>query len=154
MNISNANLLSSQQAAVAAAIDPDVTAAGTVTSGWVSMATFGALQALILAGTLGTNATVDAKLEQASDSDGTGVKDITGKVITQLTQAGTDESDQQVVINVRAEELDVENGFTHVRLSITVGTATSDIGGLLMGFYPRYGPASDDDAVSVAEIIE
>jgi len=43
--IANANLLPSQQAAVAAIIDPDATVASTVTSGWVSLADFGQLQA-------------------------------------------------------------------------------------------------------------
>jgi hypothetical protein len=35
--------------------------------------------AVIKTGVLGASATVDAKLQQATDSSGTGVKDITGK---------------------------------------------------------------------------
>lgn len=148
----NPNLLPSQQAAVAAVIDPDVTAAGTVTSGWVDMADFESVMAIVFAGTLGSSATLDAKIEQATDGSGTGAKDITGKAITQLTQAGTD-SDKQAIINVTADELDVDNLFTHVRLSITVATASSDAGGVVLGFYPHYGPASDSDASTVAEIV-
>jgi hypothetical protein len=132
-------------------IDPDVTAASTVETGWVSMASFELVMATVLVGTLGTNATVDAKLEQATSAAGAGAKDITGKAITQLTQAGTDESDKQAIIECRADELDVENNFTHVRLSITVGTATSDVGGLIHGLNPRYAPPTDAD--SVAEIV-
>lgn len=143
----------SDVAAIAAVIDPDVTPASTVTSDWVSMADFEKIMAIVLAGTLGSSATLDAKLEQATDSSGTGAKDISGKAITQLTQAGTDDSDKQAIINCRADELDVDNDFTHVRLSITVATATSDAGGMILGFNPRFGPASDNDLASVAEIV-
>lgn len=142
----NPNILPSDQAVLAGIIDPDAYGASTVTSGWVSMVTFGAIQAIVMAGTLGSSATLDAKLEQASDGSGTGAKDITGKAITQLTQAGTD-SDKQAIINCRADELDVDNGFTHVRLSMTVGTATSDAGGLVLGHFARYAPAADIAAV-------
>lgn len=153
----NRNMLPSEAAAVAAVIDPDVTAAGTVVTGWVSMAEFGAIMAIVMAGTLGSNATVDAKLEQATDSSGTGAKDVTDTAgdtveIEQLTEAGTD-SDKQAVINCKADDLDVNNGFDHVRLSITVGTATSDAAGLVIGMSPRHAPASDYDASTVDEIV-
>lgn len=145
-------MIPSDQVAVAAVIDPDATGAGTVTSGWVSMADFEKLMAVVFAGTLGASATLDAKLEQATDSSGTGAKDITGKSITQLTKAGSDD-DKQAVINVSAEELDVSNDFDHVRLSMTVGAAASDVGGVVLGLNPRFGKASDSDASSVDEIV-
>jgi hypothetical protein len=146
------NAKPSELAAVVGNIDPDAYAASTVTTGWVSMRDFGTLLAIVQAGDLGSSATLDAKLQQASDSGGTGAKDITGKAITQLTQAGTD-SNKQALIQVRAEELDVDNGFTHVRLSMTIGTAASDAGGMLLGFNPARGPASDFDATTVDEIV-
>lgn len=146
------NLRPSDRVAVVANIDPDAYAAGTVESGWVSIAQFGSVMAVVQAGTLGTSATLDAKLEQATDSSGTGAKDVTGKAITQLTKAGSDD-DKQAVINCGQEDLDIENSFAFVRLSITVGTATSDAGGVVLGFDPAYGPASDNDASSVAEIV-
>lgn len=147
----NSNVLPSDQAVLAAVIDPDATAAGAVSTGWVSMADYDSIIAVAMAGTLGTSATFDAKLQQATDSSGTGVKDISGKAITQLTQAGTDESDKQAIINCRADELDVANSFDHVRLTITVGTATSDAAGLIIGLNARYQPNAD--AASVAEVI-
>lgn len=135
-----------------AVIDPDAYAAGTYTTGWVDMSDWHAMKATVFAGTLGSSATLDAKLEQATSAAGAGAKDITGKAITQLTQAGTD-SDKQAVINLRDSDLDIDNGFRYVRLSITVGTATSDAGGELEGFFPRYAPASDFDASTVDEIV-
>lgn len=148
----NPNLLASQEAAVAGIIDPDAYAASTVTSGWISMATFKKIQAIVMAGTMAATSTLDAKLEQATDSSGTGAKDITGKAITQLTQAAID-SDKQAVINCRDSELDIDNDFTHVRLSMTIAVAASDCGGIVMGHSEAYGPASDNDLSTVDEIV-
>ncbi len=147
------NALASEQAAVVATIDPDVIVASTVLSDYVDASEFANFQAIALAGTLGSSATLDMKLVQATDGSGTDVKDITGKAITQLTQASPDDSDKQAVINLKPEELDVANEFTHFAVSMTIGTATSDAGAIVLGQDPRYGPASDQDLASVAEII-
>lgn len=144
--------LPSERAAIVGAIDPDANAAATYTTGWISMADFGALMAIVMAGALGASATLDAKFEQASDSSGTGAKDVAGAAITQMTQAGGD-SDKQAVIQCFSEDLDIANNFTHVRLSVTVAVATSDCGAVVLGLDARYGPASDNDAASVAEIV-
>lgn len=146
------NSLASERAAVLATIDPDVTTASTVVSDYCDMSKFGRVMAILLAGTLGSSATLNAKLVQATDASGTSVKDITGKAITELTEAGTD-SDKQAIINCMAEELDVEGGFTHVALSVTVAVATSDIGAVVLGFDARHEPASDNDLASVDEIV-
>ena len=146
------NSLPSERVAVLATIDPDALTAATHTSDWGDLTKFGTGMAVIAVGTLGTSATVDAKLQQATDSSGTGAKDITGKSITQLTDAGSDD-DKQAIINIRAEELDVDNSFTHVRISLTVATATSDGGAVLLGLDSRHGPASDNDLASVDEIV-
>lgn len=147
-----ATSLPSELAAVVANIDPDAQTAGAKTSGWVDASEFMAFMAIFQAGTLGSSATLDGKIEQATDSSGTSAKDVTGAAITQLTQAGTD-SDKQAVINLRTENLDVDGGFTHIRLSMTIGVATSDAAAILLGFGPRHGPASDHDAATVDEIV-
>ncbi|WP_027578473.1 hypothetical protein [Bradyrhizobium sp. Ai1a-2] len=144
--------LMSEKVQLVGIIDPDANTAGTLTTGWVSMAAFEELLAIVLAGDLGVNATIDAKLQQAQDSSGTGAKDVTGKAITQMTQAGTDKSNKQAQINVRAEELDRTNSFTHVRLSMTTAVATSDSGAVLLGMCPRYAPGTP--ATSVIETIK
>lgn len=144
--------LPSENVAISGVIDPDANAAGAITSTYVDMGKFESALAIILAGTLGTSGTLDAKLVQATDSSGTGVKDITGKAITQLTQAGTD-SDKQALINVRAEDLDTDNGFNHVAIILTTATATSDSAAVLVGCNPRFSPASDNDVSTVDEIV-
>lgn len=143
----------SDRAAVVGVIDPDVLTAAAHSSGWIDMTRWQEIMAIVQVGTLGTNATVDAKIEQATDGSGTGVKDVTGAAITQLTQAGTDESDKQAIINLFAEDLDADNDFTHARLTITVGTASSDGGGIVLGMCPRHESANENDLASVAEIV-
>lgn len=143
--------LPSEKVAICATVDPDVLTAAAHTSDYVDASEFESLMCVVLAGTLGTSATVDAKLVQATDSSGTGSKDISGKSITQLVKATDD--DKQAIINVRQEELDLDNGFTHVAVTVTVGTASSDGGAVILGLNPRYAPASDNDLASVAEIV-
>lgn len=147
----NPNVLPSSRVALLGIIDPDVTVASTVTTAWASMVKYESMLATIMAGTLGASATLDAKLEQATDASGTGAKDIAGKTIAQLVKATND--DDQAEINVRADELDVNGGFNHVRLSVTVAVATSDICAILQGLDPHYGPANDNDLASVQEIV-
>lgn len=142
----------SERAAVLAVIDPDAYSASTVVSAWAPAAKFSKFMAIVMAGDLGSSATLDAKIRQATDSSGTGAKDVSGAAITQLTQAGSD-SDKQAVINFSADDLDIANGFTHVAISMTVATAASDASAILLGFDPRFGPASDNDASSVDEIV-
>ncbi|MGE0289270.1 MAG: hypothetical protein AB7I42_26655 [Bradyrhizobium sp.] len=141
------NALVSDQVAVVGRIKPDATTANTYTSGWISLATYGALLAVIMAGDLGSSATVDAKFQQAKDGAGTGAKDVTGKAITQMTQGGTDKSNKDALLNIRAEEIDRPGGFTHVRLSVTVATATSDLAAIILGINARYGPPTQGASV-------
>lgn len=147
------NTKGSEQVAISGVIDPDANGAGALTTAYVDMSKFGSVMAIVLAGTLGASGTLDAKLVQATDSGGTGSKDVTGKAITQLTQAGTNDSDKQAIINCRSEELDVDNGFSFVALTMTTAAATSDSAALLLGCNPFSAPASNHDLTSVSEIV-
>ena len=146
------NALPSEVAAVVATIDPDALTANTYLSDAIDMSLFDQILAILMAGTLGSSATFAAKLTQATTSGGT-YKDITGKAISTLTQASPDGSDKQALINLRAEELDIDNDYRWVKLEIVIATATSDVGAVVLGFGARYGPASDGDLASVAEIV-
>ncbi len=146
------NLKPSQRVALAGVIDPDAYSAGTYTTGWIAAADAGAFMALVSVGTMASTSTVNAKLEQATSAAGAGAKDITGKAITALTEAGSD-SDKQAIINLRPEELDIANAFTHFRLSMTVATAASDASGHVFALDHRYGPANLRDIAAVDEIV-
>jgi len=144
------NVLPSDRFKVCGVIDPDANAAGALTSDYCDLGQFGSAMAVVLAGAFGTSGTLDAKLVQATDSSGTGVKDIAGKAITQLTDGGSD-SDKQAIINVFSEDLDTANGFNHVALVLTTATATGDSAGILFGCDPRYSEGAD--LASVDEIV-
>lgn len=141
-----------ERLAVVACIDPDAYTTGAQTSDWVDMSEFERVVFIVQAGALGSSATIDFKVQEATSAAGAGAQDISGKSITQLTDAGTD-SDKQALVEVRADELDLADGYTHVAGILTVGTATSDAGVVAIGLDPRYHPASDYDLSSVDELV-
>lgn len=147
----NRVLRPSDRAAIVGVVNPASHSAGTVSSGWVSMAKFERIMAVIQTGVLGTAATVAAKLEQAQDSSGAGAKDVSGKAITTIVKASGD--NKQAIINMAGEDIDANDGFTHVRLSMTVAEAASVASAVILGFDARYAPGSDDDLASVDEIV-
>ena len=140
----------SEQAAVVATIDPDAYTAAAYTSDWVADGDFHKVMAVLCVGEMQATSTVDLKLQEATDASGTGAQDLSGYAITQLTQAGSD-SDKQAIIEIATDAL--SDGFTHVAAVMTVGTAASDAGVTILGVDGRYGPASDSDLASVAEIV-
>ena len=147
----NGNLLPSARAGVVGVIDPDAYAASTVTTGWIDMQDFFALLAILLIGDMVATGTIDAKFEQATDSSGTGAKDVSGTSVTQLTQAGSD-SNKQVAINLAQADLDRNNGYRYVRLSATLGTAGADFGAVVVALDGRYGAATSTDLTTVDEV--
>ncbi len=144
------NSLPSERVAIVGNIDPDAYTAATYTTDWVEMKNFYNFMAIVQAGDLGSSATLDAKLRAATTGAGAGAADITGAAITQLTQAGTD-SNKQAIINFDPSVL-AGTSYTHFQLSMTVGTATSDAGAILLGLNPRHAPATDGDATTVDSV--
>lgn len=145
------NAKGSELLTILATLDPSSQAAGTTTTGWISVANHHGLLTVIQTGVLGTGATVDAKLQQAQDSTGTGAKDISGKAITQIVKATGD--NKQALINVKAEELDTVNGFGFVRLSVTVGTAASQTAAQVLGINGRELPANTSNQAAVVQVV-
>lgn len=146
------NAKCSELVSILASLDPVSQAAGTVATGWIPVGNFHAILALIETGALGASATLDAKFQQALDAAGTGVKDVTGRAITQITQVGGG-SAKQALINLRPEDLDNANGYGFVRLSITVGVAASLVAAQVIGFNPRFADASAFNQAAVVQIV-
>ena len=145
------NSKASEMLAILATIDPASQSAGSVTTGWVSVANHHGLLAVVQTGVLGTLATVDAKLQQATDSTGAGAKDVAGRAITQIVKATGD--NKQALINLKPEELDTLNGFGFVRVALTVGVAASITGAQLLGVNPRFAPADSGNQAAVVQVI-
>ncbi len=146
------NAKGSEQLSILATLDPGNQAVGVATTGWVPMNTLHGLLALVQTGALATGATVDAKLQQAQDASGTGAKDVAGKAIAQLPQASNG-ANRQALINLRPEELDVNNGFAFVRLVVTVTAAAANTSAQLLGVNPRLASAETANQAAVAQIV-
>jgi hypothetical protein len=137
--------------AVISCIDPDAyTASEYNTYGTendtIDMTLWSEVMFILMAGTLGSSATLNMDIESGSAN---GTFGNTVKSITQLTQAGSD-SDKQVVVCVKSEELTA--GDRYLNAEVTLGTATSDFGLLVLG-RARHKPASGSDLASVDEIV-
>jgi hypothetical protein len=145
------NVKGSEQFAILTVLDPSSAAAGAATTSWVPVATWHSMLAVIQTGVMGASATIDAKLRQATDSSGTGAKDVTGRAVVQILKAAGDS--KQALINMRCDEIDTNNAFTHVALTVTVGTAASIYNALLLGMNPRFAPGSDANPAAVVQII-
>jgi hypothetical protein len=146
-----ANSRGSEQFAILATLDPVSAAAGAATSSWVPVQNFHSILTIINTGVLGTSATLDARLQQATDSSGTGSKDVASRAITQIVKATGD--NKQVLINMRTDEIDTTNAYTHVRVVVTVAVAASVYGAQVLGMNPRFAPASDANQAAVVQIV-
>lgn len=131
--------------------DPRTRQVATHISAWVNMANYHRAVLHLKVGDLGAAATLDAGLQQASDSTGTGAKAITGKTITQLTQAGGDGTDDDLIIELRTEELDVTGGFEFVRFYVTIAVADCTYAATLFGDTSRYKPVPTTNYTEVVD---
>lgn len=144
------NALLSEKIAVVATIDPDAYTTGVQSSDYVDMADFEKVMFIVQVGTLGSLATVDFKLQEAKDTSATGLQDISGKSITQMTAAGTD-SDKQAIVEISAPEL--SEGYRYVKGVMTIGVAASDASMVAVAGDPKYSPVAAFDLASVDEIV-
>jgi hypothetical protein len=87
--------------------------AATHTTAYIDMHLYRQIIIVVNADVVGTS--VDAQVVQATDSGGTGSKNITGLAITQLTGTGV------VALNVYDTDLDHDNDFDHVAITVTHG---------------------------------
>lgn len=112
---------------------------GEQNTDYVYVGNFHRLVIMIVAGNIGTSLDVD--IEIATDSAGAGLVTMTGKSITQLTQAGSDD-DSVALIEIRGEEFNVEGvHYDYLRVESTPSGA-SLYTVLIWGAVPRNAPAS------------
>ena len=149
-NVARGNI--AENFAIIGTIDLDAYTAAAYTTDVIDMQYWREVMFVVMAGDLGSSATLDFLVNGDTASGGTFSTAITGKAITQLTQAGTD-SDKQVVVRVTAEEAAAQ-GFRYLRGTMTVATATSDAGVIVLGSPARYQPVSGYDIASVDEIVQ
>lgn len=147
--MSNTNLLGSEEWAVIGTIDPVSQTAATVYTDDVDMSLFEQVMLVAMTGALGTGGTIIASL--ASGTAASPTTDVTGKTSATLADSpATADDNQQVIVNLRGDEL--TEGHRYVRGKVIVGVATSLIGGVLLG-KAKSLPSSDNDLASVSEIV-
>ena len=112
------------------------------TSGWLSMKNYSRALGYIELGTWDSSDDLDeARFQQASDSSGTGAKDLTTDASggNYDTDNPVDADGNFVIIEIRAEDMDVDSGFDHIRLYVAEGgnTGVDQVTGVVI----RYGYA-------------
>lgn len=115
----------------------DSLGAGTTTSTYVDMENYHRGWLYLNVGDMQAGATLDVALLQATSAAGAGSKAITGKSITQLTQAGGD-GDDLLCIELQSEELDVDGGFKFVAVQVVVANANVELAWTFFGTRSRY----------------
>ena len=106
-------------------LDPvDNTAAGaaTVPATYIDVSNMERFAFLISIGNM--TGTLDAQVVQATDGAGTGSKNVTGAVITQL---GATDDNKQVLVEVQTNKLDINNDFHFVAITLTEAGSTAQL---------------------------
>ena len=112
------------------AITPRNAAAGTTSSGWFGMTMYDRAEFILIGGAANdAGATIDAVVRQATSNAGAGAKALITQglvtvAITQVTAgAGFATRSDLWILHVCVEEMDINAGFSHLQLQVTVSTA-------------------------------
>lgn len=107
---------------------------------WLDMRDFARVTAVVELGTWNSSDDLDTcKLEQATSAAGAGAKDLTTSASggDYDTDAPVDADGDQVILEARADQLDVQNGFRYVRVYCAeAGNSGTDN---VSGFIVRHG---------------
>jgi hypothetical protein len=137
--------------AIVGGIDPDAYGTGAQNSDTIDMKYWRRVAFIVEAGTLASTATLDGLVQGSAASDMSSPSTITGKTITQLTEAGTD-SDKYVGIEVTSEEV-MAQGFRYIRFVATLGAAGGDYAVLAIGEPAHYSKDVTANDLSVVDEI-
>jgi len=117
-----------------------------VTSGWLSMQNYARAMGIVVIGATWNASDVidDCRFQQATDSSGTSAKDLTTDASggNYDTDSPINSASEFVVLEVRGEDLDADNGFDHIRLYVAEtgnnGTDNVTIAAIRYGYaYPK-----------------
>tara|TARA_R110000823_G_scaffold297009_5_gene417047 strand:- start:1578 stop:2048 length:471 start_codon:yes stop_codon:yes gene_type:complete len=108
----------------------------SATTSYVSMEGFNRAVAYVELGTFDSGDDLDTcKILQATDSSGTSSKDLTTSASggNYDTDSPIDADGDFVIIDIRGEDLDTDNGFTHIALTVAEGgnSGTDNVFGML-----------------------
>lgn len=124
--------------------------AGTHNTDWLDHSKFHRSVWVVIVGDMDNGATLDFKLQEATDDSGSDSQDINGKAITQLTQSGGD-GNSVVVVELQTEEMDVTDQFRYVRGQLVVANAAVQCSVIPLRGPTRYAPVS---TTVLAEVVD
>jgi len=96
---------------------------------------------IIATGDMAVGATLDVTIDQATSTAGAGSKALSGKSITQLSAAAGD-ADDVIIMEIRAEELDVTNNYDCINVRCSPAGAATEFCVLVFGVVQRFVPVS------------
>ena len=110
--------------------------------GWLSMKNYARAMFYVEIGTWDSSDDLDeCRIQQATDSSGTSAKDLTSDASggNYDTDNPVDADGNFVIVEIRAEDMDVHNGFDYIRGYVAEGgnTGVDNVAGVLI----RYGYA-------------
>lgn len=144
----NLNVAAGEKIAVVGTIDPATVANTEVFTDVVDMSKFHQVLGIALIGNVAAE-TVDFK---AYSCDSGGTTAVSLKVCTQLAAHASNNDNTQLVINVRAEDLQASTQ-RYIKFGLVTGGATGGPCAVLaLGVDPKFSPASDSDLASVQQI--
>ena len=125
----------------------------SATTSYVSMENFDRAFAYVEIGTWnGTDDLDSCHLLQATDSSGTSSKGLTTSASggNYDTDSPVDADGNWVIIDIRAEDLDTDNGFNHIALYVAEGgnTGADNVTGFIIRHEPRYAAKQLNGAAS------
>lgn len=136
--------------AIVGTVDPASFAAGSYNSTVIDLQKYHKVVFLIQTGVLGASATVDFGIYADTASGGSFATLATGKALTQVVKATGDNT--QYMVEVNGNDLRIQ-GFRYVRGKLTVGTAASIVGVIILATEFNYGTADKNAAATVKQII-
>lgn len=120
-------------------------------SSYVSAKNCGQFLATLMTGDMASE-TIDFAIYQATSSGGAGAK--SAKAIVQVAASAAANDSKEFVIGMRADELDVDGGFSFVAVRAVTGGATGGtVTMLLQGADLRFAPASLIDNATVLQLV-
>lgn len=150
-----------ERCAILATIDPASLTAADYDTDIVDMKYWRRVAIILITGVMGNNGTaqIAVKVNTANSTSSPTPTTVSGKAFAASTFTGSGSgtaggTNHQGIIEVTAEEC--ENALDQGRYlfaRLTIATATSIAGVIIIGLDPRYGPASDYDLSDVKEII-
>ena len=122
---------------------PPQSAAVPVNGGWVDMAGARRITYLLHIGDAG-NAAINAKIQQAQDAAGAGVKDVTGAALEEIAADAAANDNKEHAITLAADLLD--DGYNFVRIQLHPAAA-SLVGATGIQYRMHRNPAPDKGLV-------